>query len=454
MLQPKRRELARVPKRPKERTRYSTNYLMSVPLSEQKILAFASGGVCAFPGCDARLVNFEAGDGTVVGEIAHIVAEQRQGPRGREEMSDADRNHSSNLVLLCSTHHTLIDRNCHTYSVHVLQQMKADHESRIAAATGQKSLPSRKPRTAEIVHSTLLHVSQLPKYVYSAECDYNENQKEDVRKLIVYDGVPRDEALPFILRENRLFAFSDLTCFDNPFVKAANPVGALKILTTDFCSEPEGRRRFVNLLNSAIAKYCGRRGIRFDKDHHRFYFIPNKVGTDRTETYRTLTDRNDSRNVVWNPKIRSSGEGRAYWLHLAADLSFHQLGDRQWFLSIRPERHVTKDGEAPYNPKYVGRKVTRLKAKMFNDKYLGEVHFWRDYLSGGKPRLILNFGHQSTIIDTELLPLEVSWEGIPADTKAFSNQVFEDDLFSFGELCSASGGPHSEDDDDELDEPE
>ena len=428
---------------------------MAVPSSEQKIVALASGGICAFPECGASLINHEAiTDGTVVGQIAHIVAEQRQGPRGRAEMSDMDRNKAANLVLLCSEHHTVIDRNPQVYSVHVLRQMKADHERRVATATERK-LPAPSVKLCdETVHGTMLRVSELPQYVYSAECDYNETQKDEVRKLLLYDNVPRDELLPFILRSNRLFAFQDLTALSNPFVKAVNPVGAIRIPITDLCTESEGRRRVVNLLNSAVAKHCGRKRVLFDREHHRFYFVPIEKGVDRTETYTTLTGRNESRNVVWNPKKRSTGEGRPYWLHLAVDLSFHQMAKDQWCLSIRPERHVTKDGETPYNPKYVGRKVTRLKARMFNDAYLGEIHFWRDFLSGGKPRFILNFGRQSAIVETELLSVKVSWEGIPTDTKSFTNQVFEEDLFTLGELQSATGGStqDEEDNDDFHDE--
>jgi hypothetical protein len=424
---------------------------MSISISEQKIVAFASGGVCAFPECGENLTSFEGSpNGTIVGELAHIVAEQRQGPRGRVEMSDDDRNKAANLLLLCPKHHTIIDRNPHVYSVHVLRQIKADHERRIATAMEKNVLPPSTNLIAERVHSTMLRLSQLPRYVYSAESDYTERQKDEVRALILFERVSRDELLPFILRENRLFSFQNLADLDNPFVKVANPVGALRIPIKDFCSEPEGRRRLVSLLNSAIAKHCGRRKVLFDKQHRRFYFVPVEKGTERSETYSTLTGRSDTRNVVWNPKKRSTGEGRPYWLHLAANLAFHQLGPNQWCLSIRPERHVTRDGETPYNPKYVGRKVTSLKARMFNDAYLAEVHFWRDFLSNGKPRFILGFGRQSVIVETELLSLEIAWEGIPLDTKAFSNQVFEEDLFTLGELHSASGDP-SDDEENEDD---
>lgn len=429
---------------------------MPIPVSEQKIVCLASGGVCAFPDCGMSLVSHEAGaDGTIIGELAHIIAEQRQGPRGRHEITDEQRNKASNLILLCSPHHTLIDRNAQVYSVQVLQQMKADHEARIAQAARIERRKEKAQRARERLHSTLLRVAHLPKYVYSAECDYTEKQKEEVRKQIDYSAVPRDELLPFLLRENRLFSFQDLREYKNPFAKAANPVGALRIAIKDLCTEPEGRRRFISLLNSAIAKYCGRRKVFFDKDHHRFYFTPIEPETERVESYHTLTGRSESRNVVWNPKTRSTGEGKKHWLHLAADLSFHQVAAEQWCFSIRPERHVTKDGSTPYNPKFVGRKVTRLKARMFNDAYLGEVHFWRDFLSGGKPRFFLNFGQQSAIIETQLLSLEVEWEGIPADTKAFTNQVFEDDLFTLGELQQATSSLEPEEiEEDDFEEDE
>ena len=46
-------------------------------------------------------------------------------------------------------------------------------------------------------------------------------------------------------------------------------------------------------------------------------------------------------------------------------------------ISIRPERHLTKDGSVLLAPDKIGRKVTKLKAKMYNDKYMGEIVFSR-----------------------------------------------------------------------------
>jgi hypothetical protein len=102
-------------------------------------------------------------------------------------------------------------------------------------------------------------------------------------------------------------------------------------------------------------------------------------------------------------------------------------------MTLRPERHLTTDGKTPYNPLYVGRRITSLKARMFNDKYLDEVHFWRFFLSGGKPDIHLAFGRQHIMVNAELLASDVEWPGTEGDKKAFSNIRFDDDLFTFAE---------------------
>src|SRR5215211_6156641 len=97
-----------------------------------------SGNVCAFPGCDRRLVEpgTNTDDPAVLGEMAHIVGEKRRGPRGADEMPPSERNSHANLVLLCGDHHKLIDSQPNAYSVPVLRAMKSDHEARIPAGNG------------------------------------------------------------------------------------------------------------------------------------------------------------------------------------------------------------------------------------------------------------------------------------------------------------------------------
>jgi hypothetical protein len=128
------------------------------------------------------------------------------------------------------------------------------------------------------------------------------------------------------------------------------------------------------------------------------------------------------------------------------------MADDQWCLSIRPERHLTVDGETPLPPEKIGPRVTRMKANMFNDKYLSEVNFWRDVLSDGQPRFTLNFGSQSLVISTDFVSINVDSPGVPDDAMPFKNQSYQDDLFTMAELNTLKDGqPLDWDEEDEDD---
>jgi hypothetical protein len=74
-----------------------------------KILFALSGNQCAFPGCTERLVYQEDGDenAVVLALMAHIVGDSRRGPRGESELTDEQRDHHLNLILLCGSHHKI-----------------------------------------------------------------------------------------------------------------------------------------------------------------------------------------------------------------------------------------------------------------------------------------------------------------------------------------------------------
>ena len=123
---------------------------------DRKLLWARSGDECAFPGCTQRLTV--APDGTenvtssrpvVLGEEAHIVGEEDDGPRGDASVPIGERNAYPNLILLCPNHHTLIDKDHGThFSVDQLLKMKSDHEilveSRRVGTSDQQQTFSRR----------------------------------------------------------------------------------------------------------------------------------------------------------------------------------------------------------------------------------------------------------------------------------------------------------------------
>ena len=68
-------------------------------------------------------------DASLVGEVAHIVAEQPNGPRGLSDLTAAQRNKYDNLILLCNVHHQQVDDQEGYFTVQKLKELKLLHET-------------------------------------------------------------------------------------------------------------------------------------------------------------------------------------------------------------------------------------------------------------------------------------------------------------------------------------
>lgn len=99
------------------------------------ILAFRSGGVCAFPKC-AKHLTYDAsvGKDTYVGEAAHIRGEKPGAARYDAAMTDEERDDVGNLIYMCTDHHTIIDKVPEDWPTDTLMTLKASHEKQVRAA--------------------------------------------------------------------------------------------------------------------------------------------------------------------------------------------------------------------------------------------------------------------------------------------------------------------------------
>lgn len=94
-----------------------------------KKLFLLSCNQCAAPDCDNTLI---ARDGdTIIAKICHIEAASPNGPRYNPNMTDDERRHYNNLILLCDECHSIIDNkeNENKYPVELLRKWKRDHEN-------------------------------------------------------------------------------------------------------------------------------------------------------------------------------------------------------------------------------------------------------------------------------------------------------------------------------------
>ena len=366
--------------------------------------------------------------------MAHIVAERPNGPRGSSPLPMTERNRAENLILLCNTHHQLIDSQPQTYTVERLLGIREAHERWVEKALGGKGSNDsvQPPRIAEVVHSTLLPVEHMPVCVYGGPCEQGEREVQGQ-----LGRLRNGEMAPYIVRGKMLYAFQDLAEPGNPFEPVMVRRKVDPIPVEKWWADPDRFGWFLQLLNRALNKLTGRRGLQLDREHRRYYFATPGPGVGLSVKYKPLNQRLTSRTVVWQPKRKLTGEARPYWYHRAVALKFLRTAERSWCLSIRPELRITVDGVNPPAAAAVGGRVTRKKSRTFNYDLLAEVQFWRDYLSESKPRILLPFGcpGQAIVIPTTLMQGDVTWPGIPKEhAKPFKNVEYVDDLFTWAQF--------------------
>ena len=121
-----------------------------------KILFGLSGNQCAHPKCTNNVIEpaTEESDAAVIAQICHIYAISDDGPRGKAGLTNEELNSPDNLILLCPTHHTMVDNQYETYPAEMLKQWKRDHEAKVMENRLSASLGN--------VPSNMFHHSYFP----------------------------------------------------------------------------------------------------------------------------------------------------------------------------------------------------------------------------------------------------------------------------------------------------
>jgi hypothetical protein len=124
---------------------------MAAPNAHTKLRLFAdSGGYCQNPSCPFALFEEIDSKEFHLAEMAHIVAASDDGPRADTSLSEAERGAYENLILLCPTCHTRIDKAPDAFPTAMVLQWKRDHKQRIADLFGVREYPARAQARAVI----------------------------------------------------------------------------------------------------------------------------------------------------------------------------------------------------------------------------------------------------------------------------------------------------------------
>ena len=114
------------------------------PAQNTKLRLFAdSGGYCQNPYCLSPLFRDIDHETIHIAEIAHVISAGDSGPRSSSTMSEEERAGYENLILLCPTCHTIIDKAEESYPEVLILNWKSDHKRKISNSFGLRSYSSR-----------------------------------------------------------------------------------------------------------------------------------------------------------------------------------------------------------------------------------------------------------------------------------------------------------------------
>jgi len=104
-------------------------------VSTIKALFAVSGNVCAFPECKQPIVDQSSN--VIIGELCHIKAKSSGGPRYDPQQTEEERQKFDNLLLMCATHHKIIDERTDEFPVGRLIEIKKQHETKYRRASSK-----------------------------------------------------------------------------------------------------------------------------------------------------------------------------------------------------------------------------------------------------------------------------------------------------------------------------
>ena len=176
------------------------------PDEHTKLRLFAaSGGYCQNPGCERELFIDTGSKRIHIAEMAHVFAAKHNGPRPNRTHSDAERGAFDNLILLCSSCHTMIDKADQKFPDKLLATWKRDHQERLAKIFGAVHLESRAEVLAAI--NGPMQENRVIFEEYNPDLPYREEPESEIAAVWLRKVreriIPNDRRILAALDANR-----------------------------------------------------------------------------------------------------------------------------------------------------------------------------------------------------------------------------------------------------------
>jgi hypothetical protein len=178
---------------------------MAISDRTKRLLWARSGGYCQNPECHRDFfVFFQDGNISSLEELAHVIGQSNQGPRGKSDLSVTERDEYNNIILLCPNCHSLIDKNPLQFSVKTLQKWKQRHEEAIKLVFIVPVYAERQD-LAQSVHK-LLHINKAIFQQYGPHSLYAidplSDAVKDWKRHVLADVIPNNRKIANLLSVN------------------------------------------------------------------------------------------------------------------------------------------------------------------------------------------------------------------------------------------------------------
>jgi len=114
---------------------------MTISDRTRKVLWGRSGNKCAICKHDLVVDATPLDDESVVADECHIISSQPTGPRHDSSYPLDKLDAYENLILLCRTHHKMVDDQTATFTTDILRQMKNNHVVWVAERLADRKRP-------------------------------------------------------------------------------------------------------------------------------------------------------------------------------------------------------------------------------------------------------------------------------------------------------------------------
>lgn len=166
---------------------------MSISTEVKRKLLASSGGYCGKPDCHRDLFPFfESGEITNIEELAHIIGQKENGPRGENELPLSQRDEFGNIILLCPVCHTTIDKSPHLFPDDTIRQWKKNHMESIKNLFQAPKFSSR-----EDIRKYLRPLLAENRAIFDKYGPYSENAKnKQMETELMWEKLAIQKLLP------------------------------------------------------------------------------------------------------------------------------------------------------------------------------------------------------------------------------------------------------------------